>query len=131
MRSKPWQSLVRKLQDEGFESPYLQRLIARVDAEQAQQDLEREIAQEIASALGRSEDLLNVALLELDVAARDHDEAMEEGTRQAQLRTLRLFNARREAALSRLRDLMIHREAVGMRRHHLLPRLYPILPRRH
>jgi hypothetical protein len=56
MPERPWQTLVRQLTDAGYESPYLDRLRARVDPAQAQDTLEQEIIREMASALGRAED---------------------------------------------------------------------------
>lgn len=123
----PWQKMVKRLQAEGFQSPYLEQLHRKVDVEQSQQDLEKEIAQEVAGALGRSENLLLVAMVELEWAGREHDLLRRRGaptTERAQ--AAREYNERRKHALSRLRDLQIHREAVGMRRHHMLRALYPI-----
>ena len=67
---RPWQSLVRELRDTGFESPYLDRLRVRHDVTAAQEELEKEIIREMAEALGRAGEKVDVALLRLDVAGR-------------------------------------------------------------
>jgi len=126
MREPPWKNLVRHLDDSGYESPYLDRLRARLDAGGVRQSLETEIIREVAQALGRSEDKVNHALLELELAARAADEAPDHD-RPARIAR---FNQLREAALQARQYLRIHREAVGFRRHHDLDQLYPIPPRR-
>jgi len=126
MREPPWKSLVRHLEDRGYESPYLDRLRARLDAGGIRQSLETEIVREVAQALGRSEDKVNHALLELELAARAVDEAADADTRAARIAH---FNQVREDALRARQYLRIHREAVGFRRHHDFERLYPIPPR--
>jgi hypothetical protein len=127
MRQPPWKALVAELKDRGHESPYLDRLRARMDVEQAQSSLEREIVQEIAAALGRTEEKLNFALLRLELASRDLADAADETER-----TLAgvHFDRVREEALGARHELLIHREAVGIRRNDLLETLYPIPPRR-
>jgi hypothetical protein len=127
MRQPPWKALVAQLKDRGHESPYLDRLRARMDVEQAQSSLEREIVQEIAAALGRTEEKLNFALLRLELASRDLAAAADETERT--LAGVR-FDRVREEALRARHELLIHREAVGIRRNDLLETLYPIPPRR-
>jgi hypothetical protein len=127
MREAPWTKLVRELKDTGYESPYLDRLRARLDPSEAVARLEAEIVQEMAQALGRTGDRLNYALLRLELAARAIDEAPDEGTRADRVRA---FNALRAEALDARRNLLIHREAIGIRRNKLLDELYPIPPKR-
>ena len=127
MRQPPWKALVAELKDRGHESPYLDRLRARMDVEQAQSSLEREIVQEIAAALGRTEEKLNFALLRLELAAGDLDAAADETERT---RPRARASTVREEALRARHELLIHREAVGIRRNDLLETLYPIPPRR-
>src|SRR5215470_3591026 len=117
MRQPPWKALVAELKDRGHESPYLDRLRARLDVDQAQVSLEREILQEIAAALGRTEAKLNHALLPLELASRDLDAAADDAERAA--RSARLEAMRTEALQAR-HELLIHREAVGIRRNDLL-----------
>ena len=126
MFERPWRSLVRDLSDSGFESPYLDRLRARVDVETAQDDLEKEIVREIAIALGRSGEKVDVALLRLDIAARAVDAATCDEERAERVAR---FNALRLDALQARHELRIHREAVGIRRNEGLETMYPIPPR--
>src|SRR5580765_2127541 len=106
MSERPWQSLVRELRDSGFESPYLDRLRARHDVAAAQEELERELIREMAEALGRAGEKVDVARRALAVAIDP-----EERRRLAEQ-----FNALRQTALQARHDLRIHREAVGIRR---------------
>jgi hypothetical protein len=78
----------------------------------------------MAGALGRSEDRVNLALAELELLlARYRGAAPEERGALAVS-----FNAQRLVAQTKLRELLIHREAVGFRRNHMLSELYPIPP---
>ena len=123
---RPWQTLVRELRDRGYQSPYLDRLRTRRDVEAAQEELEKEIVREMAAALGRSGEKVDVALLRLELAGRDLAAATDLAER-ARL-TVR-FNALRAEALKARHELRIHREAVGIRRNDMLDREYPIPPR--
>ena len=127
MRDAPWTRLVRELKDTGYESPYLDRLRARLDPAEAVSRLETEIVQEMAQALGRTEDKLNYALLRLELAARAIDTAPDELVRYDRTKE---FNALRDEAIQARRNLQIHREAIGIRRNRMLDDLYPIPPRR-
>ena len=127
MREAPWTRLVRELKDTGYESPYLDRLRARLDPAEAVSRLETEIVQEMAQALGRTEDKLNYALLRLELAARAIDTAPDELVRYDRVKE---FNALREDAIQARRNLQIHREAIGIRRNRMLDDLYPIPQRR-
>jgi hypothetical protein len=114
-----WKRLVADLIEAGHESPYLDRLRDRLGMRSlSHRDLEREILEEMAYSLGRAEDKVNVALLELELLDRDPATTAE------------AFNAKREDAVRALRDLIIHREALGFLRHEALARHYPIPPRR-
>ncbi len=127
MAQAPWRRLVTQLHDRGYQSPYLDRLRQRLDVEQAQATLEQEIVQEIAGALGRTAAKLDHALLLLELAARDLDAAADDGERAA---CAARFEARRADALRARHELVIHREAVGIRRNDVLEQLYPVPPRR-
>ena len=123
---RPWQSLVRELRDAGYESPYLDRLRARHDVAAAQEQLEKEIVREMAEALGRSGEKVDVALLRLDVAGRALAAAVDPAARA---RLADAYSARRDEALRARHELRIHREAVGIRRNETLDREYPIPPK--
>jgi hypothetical protein len=124
MRDAPWRTLIRELTDAGYESPYLDRLRQRLDVAQAHESLEREILHEMACALGRAEDKLNAALLRLELAAN----ALRTAAPEQRRAHATAFNACRRAALAARWELVIHREAIGLRRNELLERLYPIPP---
>ncbi len=123
MRERSWQRLVRELGDTGYESPYLDRLRRRIDVDQAQAQLEQEIIREMAAALGRAEDKLNHALLRLELAGQDVAAAGDDAERR---RCIERFNALRLEALRARHELLIQREAVGMRRNAILETLYPV-----
>jgi hypothetical protein len=126
MSERPWQALVRELRDTGYESPYLERLRARHDVAAAQEQLEKEIIREMAQALGRSGEKVDVALLRLDLAGRAVAAATSDDERAG---AVARFNALREDALRARHELRIHREAVGIRRNESLDTTYPIPPR--
>jgi hypothetical protein len=121
----PWKKLAAELVENGIESRYLARVQARVTPEQRLESVEQEIAQEMAGALGRSEDRVNLALAELELLFAQYQRAAPHERAGLAER----FNAQREVAQKRLRDLLIHREAVGFRRNQILGELYPIPPK--
>jgi len=123
---RPWESLIRELRDSGHESVYLDRLRARHDVAAAQEQLEREIIREMAEALGRAGDKVDLALLRLELAGK----ALARATDPAERARLGArFNALRVEAITARHELRIHREAVGIRRNDALEREYPIPPR--
>jgi hypothetical protein len=121
----PWKKLAAELVENGIESKYLARVQARVTPEERLETVEQEILQEMAGALGRSEDRVNLALAELELLGARHQRAAP-GERSA---LVSAFNAQRIVAQAKLRELLIHREAVGFRRNQILSELYPIPPR--
>jgi len=125
----PWKRLVDQLTDEGYDSPYLDRLRQRLDVYQAQDELEKEILREMAAAVGRAEEKVLVALLELEVQGRRIDRWEQEG-RPVPAEEIQAFNAKRRVAKERLWELVIHREALGFRNHRILEEFYPIPPPR-
>lgn len=116
---------VDRLARQGVESPYLDRLRARIHPEQAVADIEREILQEIAEALGRSEERLEYALLELDVVEQSL-RASPDPTQEAAL--IASHAKWRDEALRRRWELEVHREALRMYDHSMLDTLHPIPP---
>jgi hypothetical protein len=129
-RSVPFKKLASELIAHGVESQYLARVEARVTREEQLENVQLEIAQEIANALGRSEDRVNLALAELDLCRARYERARAAGAPEAEvLPLIERYNAQRTVAQARLRDLLIHREAVGFRRNQILNELYPIPPR--
>jgi hypothetical protein len=123
VKDPPWKRLVEELKDQGYESIYLDRLRATLDVEQQHGILEKEIVQEMAYALGQSAAKVDHALLELELLEADlrHSESpdREKSLRQA-------VASKREEARRLRRDLLIHREALGIRRNDILEKMYPI-----
>jgi hypothetical protein len=125
----PWKKLAAELREYGVESPYLERVRTRVDAEQELKALQDEIAGEIARALGRSEERLNLALAELDLCGAKLARMRAAGSAGPALQeTIDAFNRQRVVAEKRLRDLVIHREAAGFRRNQVVYDAHPIPP---
>lgn len=115
---------------QGIESKYLARVLEKVGGEDSLDQIEREFVREIATALGRSEDHVNLALAELELHRARYDRAVREGASAAERQGYAdAFNAQRLVAQRKLRDLLIHREAIGFRRNNILNDLYPIPPR--
>lgn len=135
MAQPSWKQLVEELSRAGYESPYLDRLRRKLDLDQAQWDLEVEVRREMASALGRAEAKVNVALLrlerigrELDVLAAERDDTP--AWRERVDARVEDFNRERRDAQRCLWELVIHREALGIRRNEILREFYPIPPKR-
>lgn len=132
MNEPLWKKLVDDLQAKGHESPYLDRLRQRFSAVPKQHDLAREILQEMAAALGRAEDNVNVALLELELQGKAID-ALGESPAANRTETetrIAAFNRQRDVAARALWELRVHREALGFRRNDDLASHYPIPPKR-
>ncbi|HEY2387444.1 MAG TPA: hypothetical protein VGK30_10815 [Candidatus Binatia bacterium] len=124
-----WWTLAGDVRDTGTparrDPVHLDMVRARVDPAVAQEELEREIVREIAGALGRSAEKVERALARLESgrhaveAARDLDE---------RARAIAGYKELRLAAIRARHDLLVHREAVGIRRNAALETLYPIPP---
>ena len=127
MGGEVWKNLLESLSDSELKSPYLDRLRSRIDIAQERQSLERELVQEIAQALGRAEDKINLALLQLDILDA---KIKSEGDQGQHNELVEEFNRQREVARRALRDLTIHREALGMYCNRQLTEIYPIPPRK-
>jgi hypothetical protein len=122
--------LAAQLVAQGVESQYLERVLARVTPEEQIDTLQAEIASEMASALGRSEDKVNLALAELELLRAHYEQAVRDQASPSELDArVDLFNAQRTVAKARLHELLIHREAIGIRRNQILNELYPIPPK--
>jgi hypothetical protein len=119
--------LAQTLKADGPAAPQVERLRERLGVAESQQALEREIAQEIAAALGRSGAKVELALAQLAEAGRALDVACDGAERR---RCLERFESCRRAALAARHELQIHRAAVGIRRPGDLERQFPIPSRR-
>ena len=130
MSEPVWKRLVESLDSRGFESRYLDRLMDRLGTHATQvamgdgfQALQREMIEEMAYALRRAEDKVNLALLHCDLAL----EAIRENTDPTAEAALEAsFNEHREKARRARWEFSVHREALGMRGHRILEELYPI-----
>ncbi len=132
MTEPAWKKLVEQLKKKGHESPYLERLRERMPSH-AGNDLAAEILREMAASLGRSEDKINAALLELEVLGLAIDELVEKGGERHKreiLERVNAFNEARSRAEQALWELKVHRESLGFLRNDELASLYPIPPRR-
>jgi hypothetical protein len=98
--------------------------------------LEKEILQEIAEALGNSGARLEEILIELNEISSEIEKkekfimingASEEDRRDL-LQMIERFNSTRKIAIERFRNLIIHREAVGFRKHDHMFSKYHIPP---
>ena len=121
---------IEALVREGVESPYIDRLRARVNPAQSFRDIEREIVSEMAQALGMSEEKLERALLELDVIAHRIKSLGDSPDAQRLADLEARYDAQREVCLRRRWELEVHREAVGFKNHAALDKLHPIPPKR-
>lgn len=120
---QPWKRLVEELKDQGYESIYLDRLRGMLDVEQQHAILEKEIVQEIAHALGQSAAKVDHALLELELIERALRDEQDPSRRDS---LVAAHQEKRKEALRLRRDLLIHREAIGIRRNDCLEQMYPI-----
>lgn len=126
MREPPWKNLVEQLKGTEPESAHVQRLAARLDVAAPEGSLQRQLVEEMVQALRRSEAKVTQALKQLQLAQRDIETAATPPDRNARVAA---YNIERERALHARWELMIHREALGFRRHDDLEHSYPIPPR--
>jgi hypothetical protein len=92
--------------------------------------LRSEILGEMAAALGRAETRVNASLARLAKMEREIDELAPSSDRVEFAKRVNAFNAEREIAERRLWELTVQREALGLRRHDVLGKFYPIPARR-
>lgn len=113
--------LLRRTDRAGHQSVHADRLRQRLHAARGYGDLQQELLEEMAHALGRAGDKVDAALLECELLAP----AAERGDDPE---ALEAYEAKRREAIAALRDLTIHREALGLYRHDELERTYRIPP---
>ncbi len=126
MAPNRYRELAVRMKDRGHSSPYLDRIEAHLSLEERQESLELEIRRETAASLGRAGVKVDFAMLALEDATLALDEAPAE-ERDARWAA---YTEAHAAASRALLDLKITREAVGLRNHSTLHRMYPIPPRR-
>jgi hypothetical protein len=129
MKSR-FKTLASELIAHGVQSQYMARIEARIAMEQRLEGLHVEHQQEMACALGKTELRVLGALAELELRRARNDRALRsEAPREECARLVDAFNEQRLVAHARVRDLLIHREAIGFRQHHVLDELYPVAPK--
>ncbi len=84
---------------------------------------QEEIVEEMAKALGHSGDLLEDVLARLEALDRELEKTEDVHTYNSMVEA---FNSLRRQAVSRREMLMIHREAIGVRKHRYVDICYPI-----
>ncbi len=107
-------------------------------AQEALQRTEAEIKKEKAEALGRSGDRLGEALKtlltleqELDAKLKSaRERGMPASARREINQDIEVFNKKREEVLQFRYYLIVHREALGLRKHTEVDRLFPIPKKR-
>ncbi len=99
-----------------------------------QTSIEKEILQEIAEALGNAGIRVEEALGELRKLDQEIDDMQKKSSEKDEQKQLLAmidrFNDLREVAISQFRNLLIHREAVGFRKHDQMKVKYPIPPKK-
>ncbi len=127
MAAEPlWKELVETLRKRQFQSPYLERLEQRMKAVRHRKSLEEEILEEMAEALRRAEDKINVALLKLDVLDAEFGELEGVAERAARIEE---FNQQWDVARRAIWEFRVHREAIGLHWTRDMDEMFP-LPRR-
>lgn len=115
-------TLVDKLQATGHHSDSLERLKEHLSVEESHNALEAEIRQEMASALGRASAKIDLAVVRLELALTEYERAPAPDREPMHPQLQRLHAQAQRARL----DLVIHREAIGLRDNALVSKTYPI-----
>lgn len=126
MSEPAWKRLVEDLSAKGYQSPHLDRLKDRLPSGGGYRELQLEILQEMASALGRAADKVDHALLKLELLGHGIDRASAE----TRAKKVTAFNDQREVALKALWELKVHREAIGLRHHGAIEKMYVVPAKR-
>lgn len=98
--------------------------------EESLKRIDQEIAREKAEALGRAGERLERLLAELTALAAELSRLGGSAAPEALAEAERRYERLRGKVLEARRWLMIQREAVGFRRHHLVADLFPVPPPR-
>lgn len=120
--------LLERVGAEGKQATEQERTLReRLPPERGLRSVEREIAAEIASSLGRAGSKLEAALERVRAASVALAGAASGSAERRVL--LERYEEERAQAERRLRDLLIQREAIGLRNHADVHRRYVIPPR--
>ena len=126
MWQPPWKALVEQIKADRLERPYKDSVSTRVEIALPAPSLERELVEEMAYALRCSAEKVGQALERLEFVEREIEAASSPGERRKRITA---YNHQRENAIRSRWELMIHREALGFRRHEL-EKSFPIPPPR-
>lgn len=126
MAPNRYRELASTMKARGHSSPYLDRLEAHLSIEERQESLEIEIRRETAASLGRAGVKVDYAMLALEASTLALDESTDANYETRRAAYLDAY----EAAARALLDLKITREAIGLRNHSTLHRMYNLPPRR-
>ena len=99
--------------------------VTRANAANGVESLEREFLQEMAYSLKRAEDKLLDALDAVEEAFK----ASQSASPQTRGWTVKRYNKARDAAKTARWEMIVHREAIGMRDAQHIRERYPIPPR--
>jgi hypothetical protein len=121
-----WKGLLAEIRERRLDERTRGRVAARVDLAQEDRSVERELIAEMARAFSRATRKLEDALARLAELERQI-EAAEGSGREA---LVAAFNRERRHAAHARWELVIHREALGLRRHDDLDAHYRIPPSR-
>ena len=118
-----WKHLVDELAARRSDHPAVERLSIQVEAALDRPSLEREVLKEMADALGRAGRKVDIALAKLELTRF----AWREATSPVERRALAAEHAALLEEAERVRhDLLIHREAIGLRDHSGILEFYPL-----
>jgi len=120
-----WKALAERSKARESLDPRLEALMERLGTAPPAATLERQLVEEMADALRRSTEKVDTALATLVRIERDIAAAATAAQRE---NLVGAFNRQRNCALQAYWELVIHREALGFRRHDEVARAYPIPP---
>jgi hypothetical protein len=133
-----WTSLAKKMKisidAEAPETKHIEKMKREgvYSVEDSIAKLEDELAEEMASALGKTGDKTTILFKMMNRAQEEYAKLQEEGVDQVDLERRRLaartFNVLRQEAETARRNLIIHRQAVGFywRNHAIVEEQYPL-----
>jgi len=126
-----WERLAGQMQDEGFRSPYMDKLHAKVPSastpEAAVKGVEDEIKGEIAASLSSAESKIHRALALLEYAK---ERAARAASKSEEKEAVEAYNAIRREAMVARHNLLVQRQACGFKTGNVaqVEAQYPIPP---
>jgi hypothetical protein len=125
MAAPLWKALADRFTKREDLDPRLEAIADRLGRGQPAAALERQLVEEMADALRRSTEKVDAALATL---RRIEHAIGTAATVEERDQDVAAFNRERVRALEAYWELVIHREALGFRRHDEVARAYPIPP---